>query len=106
MPGELKEINKLKIDNLTLKKASLVLRAINHKLRQQILRLLDDKQKMTVTEIFVYFRLEQSVISQHLTILRRAGFVTTERQGKFIYYFVNYDRVNQMHKELRDLLSY
>ena len=106
MPGELKEINKLKIDNLTLKKASLVLRAINHKLRQQILRLLDDKQKMTVTEIFVYFRLEQSVISQHLTILRRAGFVTTERQGKFIYYYVNYDRIDQMNKELRDLLSY
>jgi DNA-binding transcriptional ArsR family regulator len=106
MPGELKEINKLKIDNLTLKKASLVLRAINHKLRQQILRLLDDKQKMTVTEIFVYFRLEQSVISQHLTILRRAGFVTTERQGKFIYYYVNYDRIDQMNKELRDLLSF
>ncbi|MDB5252698.1 MAG: helix-turn-helix transcriptional regulator, partial [Flaviaesturariibacter sp.] len=71
--------SELKIDVLTLKKAALVLRAVNHKLRQQILKLIHQKGKITVTEIYVKLRLEQSVASQHLAILRKAGFVTTIR---------------------------
>ena len=51
----------LKIDLLQLKKAALVLRAINHKLRQQILKLINQKDKITVTEIYVKLRLDQSV---------------------------------------------
>jgi DNA-binding transcriptional ArsR family regulator len=75
----------LKVDLLNVKKASLILRAINHKLRQQILKLIDEQGRITVTEIYVKLRLEQSVASQHLAILRKAGFVKTERDGKFIY---------------------
>ncbi|MFX5714280.1 metalloregulator ArsR/SmtB family transcription factor, partial [Acinetobacter baumannii] len=67
-----------------------MLRSINHKLRQQIIKLLDEHIKMTVTELYVKLRLEQSVASQHLAILRRAGIVSTSREGKFIYYAVNY----------------
>lgn len=63
----------------------MILRALNHKLRQQILKLIDEHQKMTVTEIYVKLRLEQSVASQHLAILRRAGIVVTVREGKFIF---------------------
>lgn len=95
----------MKIDYLSIKKASLVLRALNHKLRQQILRMLDEKKKLTVTEIYVQLRLEQSVASQHLAILRRAGIVKTEREGKFIYYIINYDRIDQINKLVDDLLS-
>jgi DNA-binding transcriptional ArsR family regulator len=61
---------------LHMKKSMLILRALNHKLRQQILKLLDEKRKVTVTEIYIELRLEQSVTSQHLAILRRAGLVT------------------------------
>lgn len=53
----------LKVDLLNVKKASLILRAINHKLRQQILKLIDEQGKITVTEIYVKLRLEQSVAS-------------------------------------------
>lgn len=95
----------MKIDYLSIKKASLVLRALNHKLRQQILRMLDEKKKLTVTEIYIQLRLEQSVASQHLAILRRAGIVKTEREGKFIYYIINYDRIDQINKLVDDLLS-
>lgn len=95
----------LKIDVLQLKKAALVLRAINHKLRQQILKLIHQHKKITVTEIYVKLRLEQSVASQHLAILRKAGFVTTERDGKFIFYSVNYERLTQVHGIVNDLLK-
>jgi DNA-binding transcriptional ArsR family regulator len=58
--------------------------------------LLDEHQKMTVTEIYVKLRLEQSVASQHLAILRRAGIVSTSRDGKFIFYSVNYNRLGEV----------
>ena len=74
----------LKLDFLRLKKAAMILRALNHKLRQLLIKLIDEHQKITVTEIYVNLRLEQSVVSQHLAILRRAGIVITQREGKFI----------------------
>ncbi len=88
--------NNLKVNYHNLKKAALVLRALNHKLRQQIITLIETEDKITVTEIYVRMRLEQSVASQHLAILRRAGIVSTQRDGKFIYYTVNYTRIDQI----------
>lgn len=95
----------LKINLQNVKKAALILRALNHKLRQQILKLIDEHGKMTVTEIYVQLRLEQSVASQHLAILRKAGFVKTERDGKFIYYSVNDARLEELDKFVNDLLK-
>lgn len=95
----------LKIDLLNVKKASLVLRAINHKLRQQILKLIDEQNKITVTEIYVKLRLEQSVASQHLAILRKAGFVKTDRDGKYIYYSVNTQRIEEVNQFVASLLN-
>ncbi len=95
----------LNVNLLELKKAALVLRALNHKLRQQILKLIDENGKMTVTELYVKLRLEQSVASQHLAILRKAGFVNTERDGKFIYYSVNVNRLHELNQFIDELLN-
>ena len=93
------------LDTLAVKKAALILRAFNHKLRQQILKLIDTQEKVTVTEIYVKLRIEQSVASQHLAILRKADFVKTERDGKFIYYTVNTARMEELNKFVGDLLA-
>ena len=95
----------LKVDLLNIKKAALVLRAVNHKLRQQILKQIDEQGRMTVTELYVKLRLEQSVASQHLAILRKAGFVTTDRDGKFIYYSVNANRIQEVNQFVDELLN-
>ncbi len=95
--------SEIQLDYADLRKAVLVLRAVNHKLRQRIIDLLDNSQTMTVTDIYIKLRLEQSVASQHLAILRRAGVVLTERQGKFIYYSLDSDRLNQISKLVEDL---
>lgn len=86
----------VRLDFLHMKKSMLILRALNHKLRQQILKLLDEKRKVTVTETYIELRLEQSVTSQHLAILRRAGLVNAIREGKFIYYTINYKRIKEV----------
>lgn len=104
-PPTMKTETELKIDVLQLKKAALVLRAVNHKLRQQLLRLIHQNDKLTVTEIYVKLRLEQSVASQHLAILRKGGFVQTVRDGKFIYYSINAERLNEVHQFAQQLLN-
>ncbi|HNP54274.1 MAG TPA: metalloregulator ArsR/SmtB family transcription factor [Ferruginibacter sp.] len=95
----------LKINFHNLKKAALVLRSLNHKLRQQILALIETEKRITVTEIYVRLRLEQSVASQHLAILRRAGIVTTQRDGKFIYYTVNHQRIEEINQFIEQLIG-
>lgn len=95
----------LSIDYHSIKKAALVLRALNHKLRQQIVKIIDEGNKLTVTEIYVKLRLEQSVASQHLAILRRAGVVSTKREGKFIYYTINTRRIEAIQQFVKDLVG-
>ena len=85
-----------KMDYVAVKNAAMTLRSINHKLRQQILKLLEEQKRMKVTDIYVKLRLEQSVASQHLAILRRANIVCTERMGKEIFYSLNNNRIDQV----------
>jgi len=72
----------------TIKNASNVLRAINHPLRLVILEKIKENPEITVTQLYVMLRLEQSVCSQHLAILRKAGFLECHRIGKFIKYTI------------------
>jgi len=58
---------------------------------------------MTVTDIYIKLRLEQSVASQHLAILRKAGVVQTDRQGKYIYYSLDGERLTQISRLVEEL---
>ena len=104
----LKESNgtkgQIKLDYNILRKAVMVLRAVNHKLRQSIIQLLEEGNRLTVTEIYVKLRLEQSVASQHLAILRTVGVVKTERDGKFIYYSLNKERIAEISRLIEELI--
>jgi DNA-binding transcriptional ArsR family regulator len=93
----------IQLDYSNLRKAVLVLRAVNHKLRQRVIDLLEENGSMTVTDIYIKLRLEQSVASQHLAILRRAGVVLTDRQGKFIFYSLDKDRLAQIMRLVEEL---
>lgn len=96
---------KLEISVQQIRKAAVMLRAINHPLRQQILQIIFEKKQMTVTELYVALRLEQSVTSQHLAILRRAGFVNTHRNGKHIRYSVNEEKIGRMETLIASFLE-
>jgi DNA-binding transcriptional ArsR family regulator len=79
-----------------LKIAKSKIRALYHPLREKIIALIDsNKNEMNVTEIYVRLRIEQSVASQHLAILRNENFVTARRDGKTIYYSVNHDEIKR-----------
>ena len=97
--------NELQIEFFYLKKASLIYRAVNNKVRLQILQYLHEQSKMTVTSLYIKLRLDQSATSQHLGVLRKAGFVSTQRHGKCIYYSINYSRIEELNKSAEALLD-
>lgn len=84
---------KFSIDNNKLKESVEILRALAHPLRMKILEFIDGNKIINVNKIYNTLKLEQSITSQHLRILRMAGIVHTERQGKFIHYRIDYQRV-------------
>jgi len=93
------------LDFHSIKKVSMIFRALNHKLRQEILRMIDKRGQASVSEIYVDMRLEQSVASQHIAILRRSGLIIPEREGKFMKYKLNSARIDMMNQMVVDLLK-
>ena len=93
------------IDYHNIKKAAMVLRALNHKLRQQVIKTIHENKRISVTELYIKLRLEQSVASQHLAILRKAWIVVTERDGKFIYYKLNPFRIMEINQFAKNLIQ-
>jgi ArsR family transcriptional regulator len=84
---------KVNINNDKLQLSSDILRALAHPLRMKILLFIDQNEVINVNKIYNTLKLEQSITSQHLRILRTAGLVDTIRDGKYIHYKVDYDRL-------------
>ena len=95
----------VKIDNESLQNSSEILRALAHPLRMEILEFIDKNKSINVNKIYNTLKLEQSITSQHLRILRNAGIVITEREGKFIHYTVNYNKIAHVVKSINNFLE-
>ena len=83
----------------------MVYRAINHRLRQNMMHHLHVNGRMTVTQLYTLLQIEQSVTSQHLAILRDQDLIVAERAGKFIYYSINYGRLDFLQELTNAFLS-
>ena len=83
----------------------MILRAVNHKLRQSILEMLKEKKRMNVTDIYVALRIKQGAASQHLVVMRQANIVTAERERKNIYYSLNPERIKEVARLVSNLTS-
>jgi ArsR family transcriptional regulator len=88
-----------------LNDAAEVIRAIAHPLRLRIIRFIDKNRKINVNKIYNKLKLEQSTTSQHLRILREAELVNADRDGKFIYYSLNYERLKQLSNSVDDFFA-
>jgi len=62
--------------------------ALNDETRLRILRFIDVNGKVCVCDIESAFEMIQSRISRHLKILKEAGFLKLEREGRWAYYSV------------------
>ena len=88
------------IDKNSLEIATETLRAITHPLRLSILAFIDKNRMVQVNQIYNTLKLEQSITSQHLRILRKADIVTTQREGKYVKYSVNYSKISLLKEKI------
>jgi len=88
-----------------LEVSSNLLRALAHPLRLKILAFIDSNKSINVNQIYTALSLDQSIVSQHLRVLRDAELVVTERDGKFIHYSVDYARIEKAMKAIRNFLG-
>lgn len=65
-----------------------IFKAMNDPVRRQILKMLR-KKDMTAGDIAAKFDMTAPSISHHLEKLKRAGLVTTVKQGQFVLYSIN-----------------
>jgi len=64
-----------------------VIKALGHPLRIHLVEFLHGKEQ-SVTEIIKHFKLDASVISRQLAILKRAGILASRKSGLNVYYHV------------------
>jgi hypothetical protein len=81
----------------------LLFRVLNHKHRLKILKLIDTHSEIRVTEIYKKLKRPQSETSMHLALLRKASLVNPRREGRKIFYSVNYKRLTAMEEKARQL---
>ncbi len=93
----------IRLDLAELRKVLVFLRALQHEARRTIIGLLEREERLNVTDIFIRLRSEQSVVSQHLTYLRKARSVNTHRQGKYIFYSLNPEGLAKIARFVDDL---
>ena len=72
--------------------------------RLKILNLLKDKE-LSVTELIEKTKLSQANISQHLSIMKSKGIVTSSRKGKNIYYKLTNPKIIKAFDIIRDILA-
>ena len=96
---------KVNINNEKLQLSSEILRALAHPLRLKILEFIDQNEQINVNKIYNTLKLEQSITSQHLRILRLAGLVITQRDGKFIHYSIDYSKVDNTVNAINSFLQ-
>ncbi|MEO1628714.1 MAG: metalloregulator ArsR/SmtB family transcription factor [Bacteroidota bacterium] len=95
----------ININNEKLQESAEILRALAHPLRMQILEFIDQNKSININKIYNTLNLEQSITSQHLRILRVAGIVDTNREGKFIHYSINYGKIANVLKAIDTFLK-
>ncbi|SFU53978.1 transcriptional regulator, ArsR family [Pontibacter akesuensis] len=85
---ELMDTLKVRVDQKKLERAAYVLKCVAHPVRISIIDLLEQRDRLTVSQLQEVLQIEQSLLSHHLTNMRDKGVLDTQREGKNVYYFL------------------
>ncbi|MBW3631304.1 MAG: metalloregulator ArsR/SmtB family transcription factor [Gemmatimonadetes bacterium] len=80
-------------------------KALGHPVRVQILRILLEREECLCGEIVDELPLAQSTVSQHLKVLREAGLIHGEIDGRRTCYCVSEERLERLEALLGSLCA-
>ena len=81
-----------------------IYKALSVKSRLRILKLIKDKE-LCVNAITARLEISQPAVSQHLSILKKAGLVKSSRYGSIIHYKMNQNRLENFKKSVKKQLG-
>ena len=79
-------------------------RTLGHPVRIRVLELLSGRER-AVSELSAEIQIESANLSQQLAVLRRAGLVTTRREGSAVFYSLTSPRVSELLVVARAILT-
>ena len=82
-----------------------LMRALAHPLRLKILEFLDQNKNIQVNQIYNTLKIEQSIASQHLRILKNAGVLVADKDGKYMHYTIDYQKVSNSVKAINRFMG-
>ena len=81
-----------------------IFKTMGHPIRIRVLELLGEREH-SVGEMLPELGVEASNLSQHLAVLRRAGLVSTRREGSTVFYALNSSQVAELLAVARRMLT-
>lgn len=79
-------------------------KALANEERIEIVKLLKKNEEMFAQDIERRFYLEQSTTSHHLNMLKRAGITKARKEGRKVYYSIDYDSFSEIWDEFKDIV--
>lgn len=89
---------------MTEKEIVNIFKALSVDSRLQILKLIKSK-KLCVNAITQNLNITQPAVSQHLSVLKEAGLVKSDRYGSIIHYSLNVNRLDDFKKSVKKYLG-
>lgn len=83
---------------------SMFFHGLANPVRLQIVLALIDREK-SVSELIEELEMKQSQISNQLTCLKTCGFVSSKKEGKYVYYKVSDPRVQEIIQLVQSIVA-
>lgn len=80
-------------------------RALADRKRLRVVELLAERESMTVTQLGDELRLSQPLISWHLRILKKAGIITTRRQGRQVWCSLDHPALAEYQEQVAEMFG-
>lgn len=79
-------------------------KALANEERLEIVKLLKQNDEMFAQDVEKHFFLEQSTTSHHLNTLRRAGITKARKEGRKVFYSIDYTSFKEIWKNFEQQL--
>lgn len=79
-------------------------KALSNEERIEIVKLLKKNKEMFAQDIEKRFYLEQSTTSHHLNMLKRAGITKSRKEGRKIFYSIDFDSFREIWDEFQHIV--
>ena len=93
----------MKTEEFSLKQLAELMGVLGVESRLRIIALLRDYESLCVNALACHLEISQSAVSQHLRILHFNGLVTSQRDGYYIHYRLNREKLDSSIKLLAQL---